>query len=217
MKSYTLTTVLLAVLGLTAAAAADTTFFDAMPPATGATAGPAEVQHAPGTPTGSIYLYVDPASGADYSSGGIAVSVDSSNPGVIAMTNVDVFEPTFSDGGQRWSSTFVNGLGPDDVDEIGGMALQTMGLVAPSEPDPGDPNQGANGNYAFARIDYDILGPGTTSLGLGPIAREGQFIVSNSESVPMEFDPADITVIPEPASLTVLGASGMLLLRRRRN
>ena len=178
----------------------------------------------PDATSGSLYVLVntDPE-GYAFDNGSLGVSVSSSASGVINITGATVFNPSFFGGfAERWTSTSVVGAGPDGVDELLGLAVGSAGLDGglPAEGENGDPNFNANGDFVFAKIDYDVIGSGSTILEIGEIGRQGDFLAQGGVgdvSGDVAFGTATISVIPEPASLALLGLGGVALLGRRRH
>jgi hypothetical protein len=166
---------------------------------------------------GSFDVLVDTApENFTFANGTLGVSVAVSDPGVIQITSAEVFAPEFFGGFvKRWSSAPVNGLNDDGIDELLGISVETAGLDAGVTGN----EDGPDGTFIFATFTYDAVGLGTAELTLAPISsRSGEFLVSGGENVAgsATFQGATVEVIPEPASLALLGIGGLALIRRRR-
>ena len=140
----------------------------------GATVGTPGITHAPSDPGGSLYIWVTDGQRVNQS---FALDVVSTTPGTIALTGATVFNP-FVDLGipsvsaNRWQGTGAGVTSADAILNFSGVRVtEGFGLnSAVAASDPGhDPAAGA---YLFARIDYDVIGLGTTSLGLRPGATD---------------------------------------------
>lgn len=73
-------------------------------------------------------------------------------------------------------------------------------------------------NTAYLYLDGGLVGSITTSAtqaGRTP-GRFGFRLFSGNDNVSIKIDDVVLTTVPEPASLTLLGAAGLLLRRRRR-
>lgn len=178
----------------------------------------------PDATSGSLYVLVntDPE-GYAFNNGSLGVSVSSSVPGVVSITDATMSNPSFFGGfAERWTATSVVGVGPDGVDELLGLAVGTAGLDGglPAEGENGDLNFNANGDFVFAKIDYDVIGLGSTTLEIGEIGRQGDFLAQGGVgdvSDDVAFGTATLSVIPEPTTAVLLGMGGMAVLTRRRS
>jgi len=194
---------LMIVLGLAAASPAYVVSLD-----------PAADNYATPSGSGTVDVLVDTApENYTFANGTLGVSVASSNPGVIAITGATVYNPSlgFVD---RWAAATTAGIAADGIDELLGTSVNTPAL------DPNAPKDGPNGTYLFATIEYDVIGEGTTDLTLAPISRAsgGVFLVSEGTDVTADADFAGstITVVPEPATLSLMALAGLAAIRRRR-
>jgi hypothetical protein len=118
---------------------------------------------------------------------------------------------------QFYTGTFENGPNGDSVDLIGG---EWYTLTATSTPftNPGDDT--FSFDASITRVsDGTELGGLTGSFANANAALAGDSTVYGGVRIdaPADIDAFDnLTVIPEPASLAMLGLGGIMLLRRRR-
>jgi hypothetical protein len=139
-----------------------------------------------------------------FMNGGIALALNSSTPGVIEFTGGNVIN---TDG--RWAAAVVQLVTADQIGRIFGASVLTPGLPSGTA-------------VLFAELDYDVIGPtgSSTSLTL-ELLEDGLY--DGSINPPVGFDVSGsftihdglITVVPEPACLTMIGLAAIGLLSRR--
>lgn len=165
--------------------------------------------------TGTLQVLIDTTpENFTFANGAVGVSVTSSTPDVIQITDATVFTPVFFGGFvKRWISGSVQNLSADSIDELLGLSIQTAGLDSSIDGNA----DGPSGTFIFASIDYTVIGEGSTTLSLGEIARDG-FIVDTGQDVSgsINFGQSTFTVVPEPTSLALLGLGALSLMARRR-
>ena len=143
---------------------------------------------APDTTSGSVFIYS--RSGFNFREANLRFF--SSNSDVAAITGGEVFNPTFNVvGGRRFSETEINILESNNgALNLSGISLsfginQALGELF----DPlYDPSLGPDGAFLLARIDYDVVGIGSSLFAL----------TSNGSGV-TDFSPEDepVSLLPE--------------------
>ncbi len=185
------------------------------------------------TGTGSIYIWFTPWDDDVYGRQGVNVTssltLDSDTAGVIKFTGAQIFNPTITSTIKRWGATHVSDVFDDQVFAMNAADVNYLGLSG--EDAYYDGAVGDDGAWLYARVDYEVIGFGETSLTLSePPSADGPRIVhAIYDEVGDEYlygEVADeylfgggtITVVPEPSSavLLLLTALGLLLYRRRR-
>ena len=192
----------------------------------GVSAGNPHVNHVPGEAPSSLFVWVTDELLINQS---FALNATLSPGGVIAFLGAQLFNPdvdsqNFPDS--AFKSTRWQGTGGGVVTPLSITNFNAVSVTLGEGIDPANNGTGtfqvldfgydvAAGAFLLGRIDYEIVGEGlaTLSLSVGP----GD-IVTNGASLAGQFDygSAVISVIPEPASLLLLTAGGLALLRRRR-
>ena len=121
----------------------------------------------PDTTSGSVFIYS--RSGFNFREGSFRFFI--SNPDVVAITGGEVFDPTFNVvGGRRFSETEIILESNSGVLNLSGISLsfgisQALGELF----DPlYDPSLGPDGAFLLARIDYDVVGIGSSLFALSP-------------------------------------------------
>ena len=171
-----------------------------------------------GAVTGSVFLFAD--ENVDFNSADIDFT--NSDSSVVAFTSGTAFDTV----GNKFlappaidSPSDPNGPSATDGRYFAASALELGIDPANAATDP-EFRAGANG-FLLARVDYDIIGPGTANFDL---IRGGLGIVNIvaggvAEQIPATFGSASVTVVavPEPSSaiLLILGAAGMVARRSR--
>ncbi|MFH1746490.1 MAG: PEP-CTERM sorting domain-containing protein [Planctomycetota bacterium] len=136
-------------------------------------------------------------------------------------------------GGIRWEPAPASDLDPVGDNYIFGFSVTRMGLGSSMEA-VADANFGwdkyipgtGGGHYLVAEYTYDGSAPVFLAPGLGGISLSGSNPGANDvyfgfgdapvpdNAVGQMSDIADLTFIPEPASLLLLGLAGLVLRRR---
>lgn len=199
--------------------------------------------------SGSFYLYSD----ADFEFDGADLHFVNSDPSVVQITGGQVFNPEiFAAPGVSLGFKFQTEITTPEGEVVRGAEISVPPTgIAPPEVDgrifllsvtelgvrPGttrnfDPNfdpllvtpGGSTGALLIGRIDFDIIGTGTTNfdLSLNTSSNNGVVLLPNTLLDPT-FGSATLTVlgpqaIPEPSSvaLLLLGSIGLVARRKRR-
>ena len=187
--------------------------------------------------TGSMYIYVDDGYSIDT---GAFLDVFNDNTGTAIFTGAEVFNPTIDvipgdiTINRRWQNSGAPNYDSDPVavnegtvtdgfiDEMKAFTVnQGTGLLPAQAVGAGIVDTGwdsTSGAFLFARIDFEIVGSGTSNFALG--IGDG-LIVDDGISLNPNFGGAQInvtgTIIPEPttAGLLALGLCGLVARRRR--
>ena len=169
--------------------------------------------------SGSINIYS--TLGFDFDIGDL--DFFSSNTNVVQFTGGVGFNPA-SVIGNRFDSSVVTvdpGGASSNLFAVAVLGLGINSSFANFDPlfdsTVGTGFAGANGSFLLARVDYDIVGVGTTefSFGLGDLG----FPRDLPQQIPLypTFGDATLTVVPEPSSAIVLMLCSVgLAVRRRR-
>lgn len=168
---------------------------------------------------GTAYLW------ANVLAGDLWNGVSLENHGALA-TGGEMYNATFPGGyGQRWQSPPASDLDPADDQYIFGFAVQApaFGLGHVLE---GEGSYRVGQHYLIATYDFDGSAPVFLAPGFGGISLSGAGPGENDvyigfgdgpipdNAIGVETDVADLTFIPEPASMLLLGLAGLLLRRR---
>lgn len=172
--------------------------------------------------SGSVNIYAAPTSLFD----GADLNFFSSNPSVVSITGGEAFDsvlnndPTMPNpnasptGFRRFDFTEFDASSPT-AGNLFSVSLMQRG-IDPSFPELGlDPFFDPTDGFLLARVDYDIVGVGTTefSLELGDL---GVFLLPANPLSP-SFGSATLTVnVPEPSSAVLLMMSSVVMIVRRK-
>lgn len=184
---------------------------------------PSAPTFAPGE-TGTIDIFVSADTLVNES---FAVDVFSSDPGSVAFTGVSVLVPDVLSGllssldDVRWQGTGVDEITAAAVTNARGFSV-TEGTGLDPENDGSTPLQLVDQEYdaildafLFATITFDALDVGTSVI-TSDVGQFGIFTDGNSIGGQFSFGGTTVEVIPEPASLALLGAGGLMMMTRRR-
>jgi hypothetical protein len=174
--------------------------------------------------TGSLWIWLH----NDARLQSVAYDVMTTNPGVIRFTGAEVFQYDLLvapgvDIGDRWNLPTSPGMISGDGQKIINMSAVNVdksgldpttrnfdqGWDALANPGP------APGAALFARIDFEAIGGGNTEVML---SMGSTLIVENSQVAQTQFSGATVTVVPEPATVSLVGLAvlGLVGLARRR-
>jgi hypothetical protein len=148
------------------------------------------LNHDESDPTQSLYIYMRPENSTG-AFNGASLNVIATNSGVIEFVGSEVFNPSVgSPFGTffRWDEVggTINGtVAADSVLNMTGAAVSALGIdnAADLGMRDGDGTGGTTGGFLFARIDYNILGTGSTDLYLQVGEND---IASPDANVPVE-------------------------------
>lgn len=140
--------------------------------------------------TWTLQVFVETAdSGLTFGDGAFGLSLQSTAPGIIEFTDARVNNPVFSESSaQRWSATFVEGLSQDSIDGLLSLAEDSLGLDA-APPNEANADGGSATRFLFAEVKYRIVGNGTASIAIGPLAsRPGNWFIEEQLDVSAEVE-----------------------------
>ena len=161
------------------------------------------------TTSGSVNIYVAPDS-----FGILAADINffSSDTSVAQITGGTAFNPTTIIG-ERFDSSVLTVDGSGASGNLFSVAVLATGI----NPNLGqfDPQFNDVDGFLLARVDYNIVGAGTTefSFDLGP---QGIFATPLGITIDTVFNSATLTVVPEPSSALLLILSSVAMVARRR-
>ena len=163
------------------------------------------------TTSGSVNIYVAPDS-----FGILAADINffSSDTSVAQITGGTAFNPT-TIFGERFDSSVVTVDGSGASGNLFSVAV--LGRTTGIDPNLGqfDPQFNDVDGFLLARVDYNIVGAGTTefSFDLGPL---GILATPLGITIDTVFNSATLTVVPEPSSALLLILSSVAMVARRR-
>ncbi|MEX2545863.1 MAG: PEP-CTERM sorting domain-containing protein [Phycisphaeraceae bacterium] len=194
----------------------------------------------PGEST-TLYIWVIPGEAGNVGrEGGLSLSIGADIPGLLTATGAEIYNPQvvpFPPQG-RWTLPLGEGT-LNDLSVEGSLvqsltaisATSSVGIDSQAGEFDLDPMYDAStGAFLHAQIEIQATGIGSTDLwmavGSGRIVVDGAplspiFGVDAEATGSLAGDRsagavANITVVPEPGSLVLLGLGGLTLLRRRR-
>ena len=176
--------------------------------------------------SGSVNIY----STSGFNFDALDLDFFSSNTNVAVITGGEGFNPVVGPIGDRFDSSTVtvptdDGMGnpitPGSTGNLFSVAVLGTGIdagFAPFDPlfDANTGPAGSAGSFLLARIDYDIVGQGTTDFSFG-LGDQGILQLPATPLNPT-FGSATLTVgVPEPSSalLLIFGSVGLFARRRR--
>ena len=180
-----------------------------------------------GVTSGSVNIY----STSGFNFDALDLDFFSSNTNVAVITGGEGFNPVVGPIGDRFDSSTVtvptdDGMGnpitPGSTGNLFSVAVLGTGIdagFAPFDPlfDANTGPAGSAGSFLLARIDYDIVGQGTTEFSFG-LGDQGVLQLPGTALNPT-FGNATLTVtgVPEPSSalLLIFGSVGLFARRRR--
>ena len=182
-------------------------------PAAGGTPATSTLVNSVGA-SGSVNIYS--SSGLDFDFADI--NFFSSDTSVAQITGGEAFNPTFNlVGSDRFNSATIS---TDPSGASGNLLLVNASMNGVSQIiesfDPlFDSTVGPGGSSLLARVDFDIVGAGTSEFSLG-LDDTGVVELPDIELFPT-FGNATISTVPEPSSAIVLmmGFVGMVARRKR--
>ena len=176
-----------------------------------------------GETTGSAFIF----SAADFDFNAFDIDFVASDPSVISFTGAEVFNPINGIGAARFDGdeTTVRATTTADSGRLIGVAVQASG-VNPALGAAGlDPEFDVDANaFRVARIDFDVIGSGTTEINL--LLGENEFFsdLTPDELIQPTFGDGTVNVdgdggvaVPEPSTMGILafGLVGFVARRRR--
>ena len=176
--------------------------------------------------SGSVNIY----STSGFNFDALDLDFFSSNTNVAVITGGEGFNPVVGPIGDRFDSSTVtvptdDGMGnpitPGSTGNLFSVAVLGTGIdegFAAFDPlfDANTGPAGSAGSFLLARIDYDIVGQGTTEFSFG-LGDQGILVLPATPLNPT-FGNATLTVgVPEPSSarLLIFGSVGLFARRRR--
>ena len=164
------------------------------------------------TTSGSVNIYT--TLGFDFDAWDLNFS--SSDTSVARITGGEAFNPTTVIGERFDLSEFTV-----DLDGASGnlFSVRVIGTgiseaFAPFDPLVDADTPAGTGSFLHARVDYDIVGPGTAEFELSS-GDQGFFALPSTILNPT-FGSATLTVVPEPSSAILLMLSSAAMISRRR-
>lgn len=146
-----------------------------------------------------------------FTNGGIELSVQSSNPGVLNFTGATVLNPTVFGFSPRWSVAQAVDVDADLVGLLQGASVSTPALNGNDPSNVIAPNR-----FLFATIDYTVTGAGETQVMLSGFDGTNDFVNSGAQVQP-ELVAGVVSGVPEPSTMALAGLSLIGLVLRRRN
>ena len=172
--------------------------------------------------TGSLFVWVNDTIDIDT---GVFLDVDSDRSDTIHFVDAKVFNPDIVSSassdvvGTRWSATGPGTVTDDAIDELRGFrVLSGTGILSGQTSDAGNSqvdigHDASSDAFLFARIDFEVLAVGDTTIGL----TEGAgLIVDGGRRVEPTFGAASIAAvaIPEPTFTGLLMLPAWVVRRR---
>lgn len=152
-----------------------------------------------------IVVWLEPADASVEVGELITIDIMASFPDPVVAWGLDlgVAPPNFA----AWTATTLGGSwdptgGTQDLDGLAGIRF----------------GPGVSGDVLLATLTFEGLLPGATGLTLssGPEEDEGFLLETGTVETNVTFEPATLTVIPEPTTLVMLSVLTFVSLRRRR-
>lgn len=168
----------------------------------------------------SVFIWVEEDFRIDT---GAFLDISQTQTGVIRFTGSEVFNPDIEVADtaidSRWEEFGGGSISDSFIDEMHGFSVIEGTGILPSQQ-TGETfedrlHDSGSRAFLFGRVDFQVIGTGTTELVMSAGTR---LIVDDGNGLSPTFRSAELTAVPEPGSLLLLGISfSSFLLSRRRS